>query len=715
MKSNQNLVTMNKLFSVLMALLVLVSACQTKTKTTESMNPFFTEYETPFQTPPFDIIKVEHYMPAFEKGMQEQVEEIDAIVNNSAAPDFENTILAYDRSGELLDKVGAVFFNVQGTDNNDEIQNIARTITPLLTKHSDNISMNMGLFKRVKAVYEQREEMNLTPAQKRVTEKYYNDFVRNGAELSADDQTKLKKLNEELSNLQLSFSENQLNETNNNFKLIIDNEADLAGLPEGVKSAAAEAAKENDMEGKWVFTLQKPSWIPFLQYAENRDLREKIYRGYFMRGNNDNEFDNKEIARKMAMLRSERVKLLGYDTHADYAINVNMAKTPENVEEFLMGLWEPALKVAKQELKEMQQIIDREGGKFELQSWDWWYYAEKLRKEKYDLDESEITPYFKLENVRDGMFWVANQLYGVTFTKINDIQIYNPEVEVFEVKEADDKHIGLLYLDYHPRSSKRPGAWQTSFRESITKDGKKISPLVSLVCNFTKPTGDMPALLTFDEVSTLFHEFGHGLHALFTAGEYSRTAGVVPQDYVELPSQIMENWAAEPAVMRHYARHYKTGEVIPDNLIEKIQKSGHFNQGFATVEYLAASLLDLNWHKLKAGETVENTVAFEKEAMDNIGLIDEIIPRYRSTYFGHIFSSDYYAAGYYVYIWAAVLDSDAFDAFKQSGDIFNKELAAKFRQHCLSECGDDEGMVQYRKFRGQDPSLQPLLNKRGLN
>ncbi|WP_430815572.1 M3 family metallopeptidase [Carboxylicivirga sp. RSCT41] len=706
---------MNKLFSVLMALLVLVSACQTKTKTTESMNPFFTEYETPFQTPPFDIIKVEHYMPAFEKGMQEQVEEIDAIVNNSAAPDFENTILAYDRSGELLDKVGAVFFNVQGTDNNDEIQNIARTITPLLTKHSDNISMNMGLFKRVKAVYEQREEMNLTPAQKRVTEKYYNDFVRNGAELSADDQTKLKKLNEELSNLQLSFSENQLNETNNNFKLIIDNEADLAGLPEGVKSAAAEAAKENDMEGKWVFTLQKPSWIPFLQYAENRDLREKIYRGYFMRGNNDNEFDNKEIARKMAMLRSERVKLLGYDTHADYAINVNMAKTPENVEEFLMGLWEPALKVAKQELKEMQQIIDREGGKFELQSWDWWYYAEKLRKEKYDLDESEITPYFKLENVRDGMFWVANQLYGVTFTKINDIQIYNPEVEVFEVKEADDKHIGLLYLDYHPRSSKRPGAWQTSFRESITKDGKKISPLVSLVCNFTKPTGDMPALLTFDEVSTLFHEFGHGLHALFTAGEYSRTAGVVPQDYVELPSQIMENWAAEPAVMRHYARHYKTGEVIPDNLIEKIQKSGHFNQGFATVEYLAASLLDLNWHKLKAGETVENTVAFEKEAMDNIGLIDEIIPRYRSTYFGHIFSSDYYAAGYYVYIWAAVLDSDAFDAFKQSGDIFNKELAAKFRQHCLSECGDDEGMVQYRKFRGQDPSLQPLLNKRGLN
>jgi peptidyl-dipeptidase Dcp len=715
MKSNQNRFMMNKLFSVLLAVMVMASACQTKTKTTEGMNPFFTEYETPFQTPPFDIIKVEHYMPAFEKGMQEQVEEIDAIVNNTEKPSFENTILAYDRSGELLDKVSSVFYNVYGTDKTDEMQEIAKVLAETLTKHSDNISMNMGLFKKVKAVYEQRDAMNLTAAQKRVTEKYYNDFVRNGADLSAEDQAKLKKLNEELSILQLQFGENQLKETNDNFQLVIDNEADLSGLPEGVVSAAAEAAKAKEMEGKWLFTLQKPSLIPFLQYADNRDLREQIYRGYFMRGNNDNEFDNKEIARKMAMLRSERVKLLGFETHADYAIATNMAQTPENVDEFLMGLWEPALKVAKQELKEMQQIIDREGGKFELQSWDWWYYAEKLRKEKYDLDESEITPYFQLENVRDGMFWVANQLYGITFTGVDNIQVYNPATEVFEVKEANGDHIGLLYLDYHPRSSKRPGAWQTSFRESITKDGKKISPLVSLVCNFTAPTGDMPALLTFDEVSTLFHEFGHGLHALFTSGEYSRTAGVVPQDYVELPSQVMENWAAEPQVMRHYARHYKTGEVIPDNLIEKIQKSGHFNQGFVTVEYLAASLLDLNWHNLKAGEMVDNTVDFEKAAMDKIGLIDEIIPRYRSTYFGHIFSSDYYAAGYYVYIWAAVLDSDAFDAFKQSGDIFNKELAAKFRQHCLSECGDDEGMVQYRKFRGQDPSLQPLLNKRGLN
>lgn len=697
----------------MLAVLLLASGCQTKTP--KSMNPFFNEYETPFQTPPFSLIQTEHYLPAFDKGMAEQVNEVQAIVSNTEDATFDNTILALDRSGQLLERVSAVFFNVQGTDSNDTIQEIAKVVTPLLTKHADNISMNMDLFQRVKTVYEHMDEMNLTDAQKRVTQKYYNDFVRNGAELSAEDQLKLKAYNEELATLQLQFGDNQLAETNKNFKLIVDNEADLVGLPEGVRSAAAETAAANGLEGKWVFTLQKPSLIPFLQYAENRALREKIYRGYFMRGNNDNEFDNKEIARKIAMIRSERVKLLGYDTHADYAIAVNMAKTAQNVDEFLMGLWKPALNVAKQELMEMQAIIDQEGGNFKLESWDWWYYAEKLRKAKYDLDESEIVPYFKLENVREGMFWVANQLYGITFTPINNIELYNPEVEVFEVNEATGDHIGLLYLDYHPRDSKRPGAWQTSFRNAITKDGKRVAPLVSLVCNFTKPTGDTPALLTFDEVSTLFHEFGHGLHALFTDGEYKRTAGVVPMDYVELPSQIMENWAAEPTVLKQYARHYQTGEVIPDELIEKIQKSGHFNQGFATVEYLAASLLDMSWHTIKAGDVITNTIDFEKASMDNIGLIDEIIPRYRSTYFGHVFSSDFYAAGYYVYIWAAVLDSDAFDAFKQSGDIFNKDLAQKFRQHCLSECGNDEGMVQYLKFRGQEPSLQPLLEKRGLN
>jgi len=688
------------------------TSCQNKTEIEQ--NPFFKEYTTDFKAPPFDLIKEYHYLPAFKEGVKEQQKEIELIVNNSEAPNFSNTIVAFDKSGELLTKVGSVFYNIKETDNNDELQVIAREVAPLMTKHRDNISMNMELFKRVKSVYDQRKTLGLTPSQIRVVEKYYNDFVRNGAELSKEDQEKLKKLNEKLALLQLKFGENQLAETNENFHLIIDKKEDLSGLPDGVIEAAALTAKQNGEEGKWMFSLQKPSLIPFLQYADNRALREKIYRGYFIRGNNNDEFDNKEIAIQMASIRADRAKLLGYDTHAEYVIDENMAKTPDKVYDFLNKLWEPALDKSKTELKEMQAIINAEGGDFELESWDWWYYAEKLRKAKYDLDEAQIIPYFQLSNVRDGMFWVANQLYGITFSSISSVPVYNDEVEVFEVKEADGSHLGLLYLDYHPRNSKGPGAWCTGFRESITRDGEKTAPLVSVVCNFTKPTGDAPALLNFDEVSTLFHEFGHALHGLFTTGEYKRTAGVVPQDYVELPSQIMENWAAEPEVLKHYAKHYKTGEAIPDELIQKIQSSGHFNQGFATVEYLAASMLDMDWHSLNAAQQVGDALLFEKESMDRIGLIDEIIPRYRTTYFGHIFDGGY-AAGYYVYIWAEVLDADAFDAFKQSGDIFNPQLAAKFRKHCLSECGEDEGMVQYMKFRGQEPTVDALLSKRGLN
>ncbi|MCU4165843.1 M3 family metallopeptidase [Carboxylicivirga caseinilyticus] len=703
---------MKQLSYLFIVLSIMVTSCQNSSE--KEKNPFFEEYTTEFKAPPFDLIKEIHYLPAFKEGIEQQKKEIDAIVKNEDAPGFENTILAFDKSGSLLTKVGSVFYNVKETDNNDELQAIAREVTPLMTQHRDNISMNMELFQKVKAVYDQRESLGLTSSQIRVVEKYYRDFVRNGAELDADDQEKLKKLNEQLAMLQLKFGEHQLAETNKNFSLIIDNEADLAGLPSGVVEAAALTAKQNGQEGKWMFTLQKPSLIPFLQYVENRDLREKIYRGYFMRGNNNNEFDNKEIAVQMSAIRAERANLLGYNTHAEYVIDDNMAKTPEKVYEFLNQLWVPALEKSKNELKEMQAIIDAEGGDFDLQSWDWWYYAEKLRKAKYDLDESQIIPYFKLDNVRDGMFWVANQLYGITFSSINSVPVYNPEVEVFEVKEADGSHLGLLYLDYHPRDSKGPGAWCTGFRESITRDGEKTAPLVSIVCNFTKPTGDTPALLNFDEVSTLFHEFGHALHGLFTTGEYKRTAGVVPQDYVELPSQIMENWAAEPEVLRHYAKHYETGEVIPDDLIQKIQNSGHFNQGFITVEYLAASILDMDWHSLTTETKVEDALQFEEASMDKIGLIDEIIPRYRTTYFGHIFDGGY-SAGYYVYIWAAVLDSDAFDAFKQSGDLFNPELAAKFRKYCLSECGEDEGMVQYVKFRGQEPTVDALLSKRGLN
>lgn len=445
---------------------------------------------------------------------------------------------------------------------------------------------------------------------------------------------------------------------------------------------------------------------------KKRELREKIYRGYFMRGDNGNSNDNNASLKEIVRLRAEKARVLGFENYAAYVIDDNMAKTPATVDAFLNKLMVASLPVAKSELAEMQKIADSEGGKFKLQSWDWWYYSEKLHKLKYDLDENELKPYFSLENVRNGMFAVAGKLYGITFTKVSNLPVYQKDVETFEVKEADGSHLGILYLDYFPRESKSGGAWCTDFQSAGWENGKKVDPVISMVCNFTPPTGDMPALLNFDETSTLFHEFGHALHGLFSQGKYNRTAGNVPQDYVELPSQVMENWAADPQVLKMYAKHFKTGEVIPDKLIAKIEKSGLFNQGFVTVEYLAASILDLDYHELAKPANVEPGT-FEKEAMAKAGLIPEILPRYRSTYFAHIFSGGY-AAGYYVYIWAAVLDADAFDYFKQSGNIFNPELAAKFRKNCLAESGDDEGMIQYKKFRGQEPSMDPLLKRRGL-
>jgi peptidyl-dipeptidase Dcp len=512
--------------------------------------------------------------------------------------------------------------------------------------------------------------------------------------------------------LSLEFGENLLAETNKNFQLVIEDSSGLAGLPAGVVDGAAEAAREAGMEGKWVFTLSKPSMIPFLQYAENRALREKIYRAYCMRGNNGNENDNNALVARMVKLRTQKAQLLGFRSYADYIIDENMAKTPGNVYDFLMRLWDPALPMAKKEAAEMQVIIDRERGNFKLQPWDWWYYAEKVRKEKYDLDESELRPYFSLNHVRDGMFMVANQLYGITFTRRTDLPVYEKDVETFEVRESDGKSVGILYLDYYPRSGKGAGAWCTDFRSAVTEKGKRIDPVVSLVCNFTKPTEDAPALLNWDEVTTLFHEFGHALHGLFTQGSYYRTAGDVARDYVELPSQIMENWAGDAEVLKAYARHYKTGEPMSDELIGKIRKSSLFNQGFETVEYLAASVLDLDYHTRTDTADI-SAEKFETNSMNRIGLISEIIPRYRSTYFAHIFDGGY-AAGYYVYIWAAVLDADAFNAFKESGNIYNAELASGFRKYCLAESGDDEGMVQYRKFRGKDPSVDALLKRRGL-
>lgn len=703
---------MLKIGITLVAVALILSSCNQKKAPQKDMNnPFFKEYTTPFQVPPFNEIKLEHYMPAINQGIEDHLAEIKAITSNSQAPNFENTILAFDQSGLLLNKANLTFDNLNSANTNDEMQVLAREITPKISTHRDNIMLNKVLFSRIKAVYEKRNEMNLDAEQLRVTEKYFQDFVRSGANLPEEKQVELRKLNDELSMLTLKFSENVLAETNKNFLLVVESESDLKGLPADVISAAVDAAKKAGKEGKWVFTLQKPSWIPFLQYAENRELRKKLYLGYLSRGNNNNANDNKEIIGSIAKLREQRAKLLGFDSHAAYVVDINMAKTPANIYDFLLKLWTPTLERAKTERTDMQAMIDKEGGKFKLEMSDWWYYSEKVRKARYDLDESAIRPYFSLDNVVKGMMYVSGKLYGIKFIERTDLAVYNEEVKAYEVQEADGSHIGIFYMDFHPRPGKSGGAWCTSFRDSWYQNGKKVTPIVSIVCNFTRPVGEVPALLSLDEVTTLFHESGHALHGLFTDGPYRRTAGSVPRDFVELPSQVMENWATEPEVLRSYAKHYKTGEVMPESLIEKITKSAQFNQGFLTGEYIAASLLDMDWH---SKPFTGDVLAFEKTSMDNIGLIPEIAPRYRSTYFSHIFSGGFdYSAGYYVYLWAAVLDADAFDAFKQSGNIFNPELAAKFRI-LLAKSGSDEGMNIYRNFRGQEPSLEPLLKNRGL-
>lgn len=689
----------------------MISAGIASSQESKRPNPFFSDYTTPFKVPPFDQIDLDHYMPAFKKGMEEQKKEIDAITGNTGLATFENTVLPLDKSGDLLTKVSTVFYSLNSANTSPELQKIAREASPLLTTHRDNINLNDKLFQRIKAVYLSLDKSTLNDLQKRTVKKYYEDFVRNGADLNAADKEKLREINQKLSKLGLKFGENLLDETNKNFRLVIDNEADLDGLPKGTIDGAANNAKQLGLDGKWVFTLQKPSMIPFLQYSTKRDLREKLYTGYVMRGNNNNEFDNKEIILEIANLRAERAKLLGYKTYADYIISNNMAKTPEAVYSFLNKVMEPAMDAAKQDRDEMQKIIDADGGNFKLAPWDWWYYAEKLKKQKYNLDESELKPYLSLDNVRNGMFYVASKLYGLSFTKRTDLPVYHPEVEAFEVKEANGKYVGLLYLDYYPRPGKRVGAWCGRFRQQTYENGKRIEPIVNIVTNFTRPTNDTPALLTWDETTTLFHEFGHALHGLFTDGEYDRIAGSLPRDMVELPSQVMENWAGEPQVLRVYAKHYETGAAMPDDLMERLQKSMTFNQGFETVEYIAASILDLDWHSFSEPQKVD-VLEFEKNSMKKINLMNEIYPRYRSTYFNHIIGG--YAAGYYVYLWAAVLDTDAFNAFAETGDIYNPEIAKMFRKYILTEGGNDEGMVQYLKFRGKEPSIDPLLKKRGF-
>lgn len=713
---------MRRFFIFLLPVALLLSSCNQDPKKDDTKkdevtklskdNPFFAEkYNTPFEVPPFEKIKEPHYMPAFKEGMKQQKAEIAKIVTNKEAANFKNTIAALDYSGELLTKVESVFYNLLGSDKTDGLQKIAKEISPLSTAHSADIMMNAGLFKRVKAVYDNQAKFKLNTEQKQLLKKTYLSFVRNGANLNAGDQAKLRKIDGELSMLALKFGENQLAESNS-FKLIIDKKADLKGLPESAIAGAAEAAKAAKMNGKWIFTLDKPSMIPFLQYSAKRELREKIYKGYINRANNNNANDNKKVLAKITNLRIKRANLLGYKNHAAYVLDNNMAKTPEKAYELLNKLWKAALPVAKKEAKALQAMVKKEGGKFELAAWDWWYYSEKLRKAKYDLDEEMLRPYFELNNVRKGMFGVATKLFGLKFKELKDIPKYNKDAQAFEVMEADGKHIGILYMDYHPRPSKRSGAWMNSFRKQCRKNGKNVSPVIVNVLNFSKPVGDKPALLTFEEVTTLYHEFGHGLHGLLSNCTYNSISGTsVPRDFVEMPSQVMENWASEPEVLKTYAKHYKTGKVIPDAIIKKIQNSGHFNQGFVTAEYLAASLLDFKYHTLEKVQDID-AAKFEKATLDEIGLIPEIAARYRSTYFAHIFSGGY-SAGYYVYIWAAVLDADAFQAFKENG-LFDQKTAKALRENVFSRGSSDDAMKLYKQFRGADPKIEPLLNRRGL-
>ena len=701
-----------KRFFVLFAfatLIMSISSCKKQADVTD--NPFFEqEWATPYGVPPFDRIRMEHYAPAFERGMSLHNEQIEAIVSSNEEPTFENTVLAYDNSGEMLSRVATVFELLASAETNDQMQAYASEIFPRLAAHYDAIAMNDALFERVKQVYESRVAQCLTGDELRLTEKMYEEFVRSGALLSEEDKAKLSQINEQLSALSVKFGQNVLAETN---AFMLEAELDeLDGLPTSARDAAREQAKSMGKGDKFVFTLQKPSMLPLLTYAQDRSMREKIYKAYLARGNNGNEYDNNQIVADMARLRYEKARLLGYDSYAHYVTSNEMASSPEAVYELLEGVWTPALERSKQELERMMTIFRRDynnGEQFE--SWDWWYYAEKVRQADYNLKEEEIRDYFSIDNVKGGIFFLCNRLYGITFRPLK-APVYHSECEVYEVIDNNDQPLGALYMDFYPRPGKSGGAWCGSYVEQSYKDGKRVLPVSTIVCNFTRPVGSSPALLTIDEVETFFHEFGHALHNLFAEVKYRGLAGV-EGDFVELPSQIMENWALSPEMLRQYAVHYRREEVMPDELIKKIQRTKTFNEGFNTTELVAAALSDMDIHSLQSAEPISAS-EFEREALtDRRGLISQIEPRYKYTYFSHIFDGGY-SAGYYFYIWAEVLDKDAFQAFVESGDLFDRATAERFRREVLARGGSRDGMDMYRAFRGADPDKQAMLVARGL-
>lgn len=691
-----------------------IMACKTNEQPTTAMNtnPFFEKYNTPYNVPAFDKIKVEHFKPAFLEGIKQQEREIDAIVNNTQEATFENTILAMENSGKLLSEVSTVFFNLSSANTNADIQKIAQEVSPLLAAHSDNINLNEKLFQKVNSLWQSKDQLNLGTEEAKLLENAYKRFTRNGAKLDENAKNRLRQINADLSLLSVNFGQNILVDTNG-FEMLIDKKEDLIGLPESIVQAAAETAKSNGYDGKWLFTIHNSSVMPFLQYSANRALREKMYKAYKNRGNNGGGSDNNENAIKLANLRLEKAQILGYETFAHYALEETMAKTPEKVTSFLEDLWKPSIAKANEEIAEIKTMMNQDGISGDVQPWDYSYYSEKIRKAKFDLDEQELAPYFSIEGVREGIFMVTNKLWGLKYKQLTNVPVYHPDATTWEVMEADGTHLGILYMDMHPRSSKRGGAWMTSYRPQTMKDGKRVAPVISIVCNFTKPTSTTPALLTFDEVTTFFHEFGHALHGLLSDVKYKSLAGTsVSRDFVELPSQVMENWAADPVVLKMYAKHFKTGAVIPDALIEKLEKAATFGQGFATTEYLASSLLDMDYHSITSPISGKAT-DYEKNSMKKYGLTSAITPRHSSTHFSHVFAGGY-SAGYYSYIWSGVLDTDAFDQFKKT-DLFSQEKANSFRNTILSKGGTEDPMVLYKRFRGSEPSIEPLLKKRGLD
>jgi len=673
-------------------------------------NPLLAEWDTPFGVPPFDLVQNDDYLPAFHVAMESHAAEIEAIVSTDEPPTFENTIVAMERAGADLSRVSRVFYAVEGANSNDTLREVASTIAPELAGHRDDIRFNPELYARVAEVWDSREALDLDPEQLVLLEDTHKGFVRSGAALDEASKSRLREINGELAELSEEFSQNLLKETND-FELHVEDRADAGHIPGNLLVSAEEEAKKRGHESGLSFTLQRPSINPFLQYSPNREMRKQMFLGYAMRGNNGNEADNNAILARTADLRVEKARLLGYPSYAAYVLSDNMAETPERVYGLLDEIWEPAIEVAKQDRDALQAMMEADGIDDDLEAWDWRYYAEKVRKARYDLDEEILRPYFEVNSTRDGVFEVANRLYGVTFRELPDLPRWHPDQQVFEVREADGTHVGILYMDFFMRESKRGGAWMSSLRSQSRFDGE-VTPIVTTNFNFPPPSGDTPSLLSFGDVETLAHEMGHALHGLFSDVTYRSLSGTsVDRDFVELGSQIMENWMGEPEVLRLYAKHFVTGEPIPEDLVQKLDNAAKFDQGFATVEYLAASYLDLAWHTLEA-PVGTGPREFEQAAMERIGLIDEIIPRYRSPYFAHIFSGGY-SAGYYAYIWAEVLDADAFEAFKETS-LFDQETATRFRQEVLSRGGTRPGMELYGAFRGRDPSIEPLLERRGL-